>query len=121
MSSHHVDSETFTLRLASVSAKAGHRLLDKKLSCEPPPEYGHFEFHWLLFATSSAERHHGFSATCDLWRWSATRWRSITVPGAQFSPDEMHDQGWRYCGPCAEKIARVEILPEGTAERLPMP
>ena len=116
LSSRHVDNNAFILRLASVSVKSSHHLLDKKLSCEPPPENNHFEFHWLLFATPSSERHHGFSANCDLWRWSATNWRSITVPGANFSPEELHDQGWRYCGPCVERRAQVEILPEPPTE-----
>jgi CheY-like chemotaxis protein len=104
----------FVLRLASVTSKWGSRLVDARLSCEPPPEHSLTEFHWLLFAQAAPDRQQDFSAACDLWRWNGNFWRSITVPGAQFSPAELYDQGWRYCGPCADKVARVEIVPAGT-------
>lgn len=99
----------FDLKLTSVRAKNGHRLVDSKLSCEPPQDREQHEFHWLLYVTPASETLHPFSAACDLWRWSRGTWRSVTVPGAQFSPEEMHDQGWRYCGPCLERIARVQV------------
>jgi CheY-like chemotaxis protein len=107
----------FVLRLAPVASKWGDLLVDAKLTCEPPPEHGFCEFHWLLFAQATPGRQQGFSAACDLWRWNGTGWRSITVPGAQFSPAELHDQGWRYCGPCPGKVAQVEILPAGFMRR----
>jgi hypothetical protein len=99
----------FELKLTSVSAKHGHRLVDSRLSCEPPQDREQHEFHWLLYVTPVSETLHPFSANCDLWRWSRGTWRSVTVPGAQFSPEEMHDQGWRYCGPCLERTARVQV------------
>jgi hypothetical protein len=100
-----------------VTSKSGDALADSKLSCAPPPEHGMREFHWLLFAPAAPGRQQGFTAACDLWRWNGNVWRSITVPGAQFSADELYDQGWRYCGPCIDKVARVEIVAAAAPDR----
>jgi CheY-like chemotaxis protein len=107
----------FVLRLSPVTSKSGDALADSKLSCAPPPEHGMREFHWLLFAPAAPGRQQGFTAACDLWRWNGNVWRSITVPGAQFSADELYDQGWRYCGPCIDKVARVEIVAAAAPDR----
>jgi CheY-like chemotaxis protein len=100
----------FDLRLTAAGTRHSHRLVDSKLTCEPPPERDQHEFHWLLFVDQVAGGPHAFNAACDLWRWSRGAWRSTTVPGASFTPDEMYDQGWRYCGPCVDKTARVVVL-----------
>jgi CheY-like chemotaxis protein len=102
----------FDLRLKSAGSRNGHRLVDSKLTCEPPPDRDQHEFHWLLFVDQAPGAQHAFNAACDLWRWSRGAWRSVTVPGASFTPDEMYDQGWRYCGPCEDKMAHVVVLKE---------
>jgi len=99
----------FKLTLTAVGTAEKRRLVDKRLFCEPPHGQEGYEFHWLVFVKPDFGAIRAFNTTCDLWRWNERNWRSVAVPGAQFSPEEMHDQGWRYCGPCADKIATIEV------------
>ena len=100
----------FKMKFTSIGARGDRRLVDRARSCAPPGDGGQHEFHWLLYTEPGKVDVPVYSSVCDLWRWSDSTWRSIAVPGAHFSPDEMYEQGWRYCGPCAEKTATVEIV-----------
>jgi CheY-like chemotaxis protein len=100
----------FVMKLRSIGLARAARLVDSRLTCEPPDDRYRHEFHWLLFVKPGEPHPEAFSATCDLWRWSRSAWRSVSVPGAAFSPDEMYRDGWRYCGPCTDMTARVEII-----------
>jgi CheY-like chemotaxis protein len=97
------------LTLVAVGTEHNRQLVDKKRSCAPPLDRPQHEFHWLLYTDEGVAGVKSFSARCDLWRWSNAAWRNISVPGAQFSPDEMYEHGWRYCGPCVEKTAIVQV------------
>jgi hypothetical protein len=99
----------FKLKLVAIGNERSRHLVDKNRTCAPPPERPQHEFHWLLYTDEAGTRTESFRAQCDLWRWSNAAWRNISVPGAKFSPDEMYEQGWRYCGPCVEKTALVEV------------
>jgi CheY-like chemotaxis protein len=99
----------FKLKLVAVGTEHHRRLVDRKRTCRPPADRPQHEFHWLLYTDESGAAVKNFSASCDLWRWSNSTWRNISVPGAQFSPDEMYEHGWRYCGPCVEKTALVQV------------
>ncbi len=99
----------FKMKMTAIGHDGHRRLVGKTRSCAPPENRDQHEFHWLLYTEQAAPGPHVFSAVCDLWRWSGSSWRSIAVPGARFSPDEMHEQGWQYCGPCFERTAVVEV------------
>jgi hypothetical protein len=88
-------------------------------SCAPPEGREQNEYHWLLFAEPGAAYPDSFGTECELWRWHRGSWRSVAVPGASFSPDDMYRDGWRYCGPCENAIAQVQIVePKEEPERL---
>ncbi len=100
----------FTIQLTHVGYKQGRRrLVDSRLSCAPPPGATNHEFHWLLFVNETPDAARAFSTTCDLWRWSGAKWRSTAVVGAEFSPDEIFEHGWRYCGPCVDATATLFV------------
>jgi len=105
----------FKLTLTAVGGPDKRRLVDTRPHCEPPPDLALHEFHWLVYVKPDFAAIRAFNTSCDLWRWSNGSWRSVAVPGAQFSREEMHDQGWRYCGPCADKMAMIEVSAAGTA------
>ncbi len=105
------DAAVFVLKLATTGSDRGVHLVGSPVPCEPPVEHRRKEFHWLLLAMPSSSTVHTFSAACDLWRWVGFEWRSVTVPGAVFAPEELYAQGWRYCGPCIQKVVRVDVLP----------
>jgi len=100
----------FKLKLTSIGFNRNRRLVDSTRRCAPRRDRSQHEFHWLLYTDPAAVDVGVYSSVCDLWRWSGSVWRSIAVPGANFSPEDMYDQGWRYCGPCIEKTATVEVV-----------
>ena len=100
----------FKLKLTSIGFNRNRRLVDATRRCAPRHDRRQHEFHWLLYTDPAAVDVGVYSSVCDLWRWSGSVWRSIAVPGAHFSPEDMYDQGWRYCGPCIEKTAIVEVV-----------
>ena len=106
-----LDAAAFVLKLATTGSDRGLHLVGSPVPCEPPVDHRRKEFHWLLLAMPVSPAVHTFSAACDLWRWIGYEWRSITVPGAVFTAEEMYAQGWRYCGPCIQKVVRVDVLP----------
>jgi CheY-like chemotaxis protein len=104
----------FRVKLTAVGFNRGRQLVaGATRSCAPPGNRNQYEFHWLLYTDPAPQGQyreaHAYTTTCDLWRWSGAVWQSIAVPGAHFSPEEMYQQGWRYCGPCVEKTAIVEV------------
>ena len=101
----------YTLRLRDVGMRNGQRrLVGPTLTCAPPLDRDQHEFHWLLFLDgSSGAAGSSYTGNCDLWRWARSGWYSISAPGAAFGPEDMFEQGWRYCGPCLDQKARVEI------------
>jgi CheY-like chemotaxis protein len=99
----------FDLKLTAMTVKGRLRLFDTMRSCRPQAPCDQHCFHWLVFVPSDLETGDGFTAPCELWRWVRGAWSSTAVTGAVFSPDEMYEQGWRYCGPCEEKVAQIEI------------
>jgi CheY-like chemotaxis protein len=99
----------FDVRLTSVGSERDRQLVDARRLCEPPRDRDQYEFHWLLYTDAASNEKSSFTANCDLWRWSGSTWRSVSAAGAQFTPEEMYGHGWRYCGPCIEKTARVEV------------
>jgi CheY-like chemotaxis protein len=100
----------FRMKLTAIDCHHGRQLVAGSVrSCVPSRDGHQHEFHWLLYTDPAPAQGHVFTSTCDLWRWKNTTWQSIAVPGAHFSPDEMYEQGWRYCGPCVEKSAIVEV------------
>ena len=105
-----VQAAAFVLKLTTTESDRGLHLVGSPVPCEPPVEHRRKEFHWLLLAAPSSTSVHTFSAACDLWRWVGFEWRSVTVPGAIFAPEELYAQGWRYCGPCIQKVVRVDVL-----------
>ena len=106
-----LDAPAFVLKLTTTGSDRGSHLVGSPVPCEPPVDHRRKEFHWLLLATPASSAVHTFSAACDLWRWVGFEWRSVTVPGAVFAAEEMYAQGWRYCGPCIQKVVRVDVLP----------
>jgi CheY-like chemotaxis protein len=111
-------NDTFVIRIRALGPGRVHRQADAVSSCQPPPDHQHHEFHWLVYVDPAFDQEPTVHAACDLWRWHRSTWVSTTVPGARFSSMEMHDQGWRYCGPCPDRMARVEIQSGGRLERL---
>jgi CheY-like chemotaxis protein len=99
----------FKLSLTAVGPEGNRTLADKRLTCEPPRDGDQYEFHWLLYVESQTDERRAFRSTCDLWRWSGSSWCSITAGGARFTPDEIYGFGWRYCGPCVERSAWVDV------------
>jgi hypothetical protein len=102
-----VQGEAFRLRVDPAAETLRGVLLRPR--CEPAGEDRAQEFHWLAYVGPAVREGRGFSAACELWRWAAGEWRSISVPGARFSPEEMHAQDWRYCGPCVQRFAQVAV------------
>jgi CheY-like chemotaxis protein len=100
----------FHLKLTAVGQKGSRALAAATPLCQPPEDQAGYEFHWLIYVDPMAGEGGSFRAPCDLWRWSGTVWRSIAPGGAKFTPDELYTHGWRYCGPCIEKTAIVEVL-----------
>jgi len=100
----------FNLALTAVGPEGNRTLADKRLTCEPPRDGDQYEFHWLLYVEPQTNERRAFRSTCDLWRWSGSSWCSITAGGARFTPDEIYGFGWRYCGPCVERTALVEVV-----------
>lgn len=101
----------FKVKLTPIGLNRGRRLVAGPVrTCAPARDRSQHEFHWLLYTDPAPADVRAYTATCDLWRWSGFIWHSIAVPGAHFSPDEMYEQGWRYCGPCVEKTAMVEVV-----------
>jgi CheY-like chemotaxis protein len=109
-SGRYIIDTQFAMKLVSIGDERSRRLVDTKRSCVPPTDRGQHEFHWLLYTDERDAAVESFSARCDLWRWSNRKWCNISVPGAHFSPDEMYEHGWRYCGPCADKTASVQVM-----------
>jgi hypothetical protein len=99
----------FHLKLTAIGPANHRRLVDKQRTCQPQRTDLQYEFHWLVFAAAAPNNVPTYSANCDLWRWADGSWRSIAVPGARFTPDELYDHGWRYCGPCLDPRAVVEV------------
>jgi CheY-like chemotaxis protein len=99
----------FKLSLTAVGPEGNRTLADKRLTCEPPRDGDQYEFHWLLYVEPHTDERRTFRSTCDLWRWSGSSWCSITAGGARFTPDEIYGFGWRYCGPCVERSAWVDV------------
>ena len=110
--------ETFVVRIRTIGTGRVQRQADAVSSCQPPQDHQQHEFHWLVYVDPGFDQEPTVHAACDLWRWHRSTWVSTAVPGARFSPMEIHDQGWRYCGPCPDRMARVEILSGGRLERL---
>ena len=100
----------FKIKLTAIGfSRERHLVVGSTRTCAPPRDQNPHEFHWLLYTDPAPMKVGVYTATCDLWRWSGSTWQSISVAGAHFSPDEIYDQGWRYCGPCVEKTAMVEV------------
>lgn len=85
-------------------------LSDLSRTCAPPENWAQHEYHWLLYVDSAARYPDQFSAECELWRWYRGLWRSVAVPGANFLPDDMYRDGWRYGGSCENATAQVRII-----------
>jgi len=101
----------FRVKLTAIGMDRHRQLVPGSVrSCQPPPDCARHEFHWLLFADTVSPEVCNFTTSCELWRWSDSLWKSIVVQGAHFPPDEMFEQGWRYCGPCFEQTATVDIV-----------
>jgi CheY-like chemotaxis protein len=99
----------FQIKLTAMTVKGRQRLFSGGLSCKPQAHRDQHGFHWLVFVDRDLATIGHFTVQCDLWRWVHGRWASATVAGAVFTPDEMFDQGWRYCGPCEDRAAQIEI------------
>ncbi len=85
-------------------------LIDPRQTCAPPTSRDQHEYHWLLFVEPGTIYPNRFAAECELWRWHRGNWRSVAVPGANFSPDDMYRDGWRYASSCDNAAVRVEIV-----------
>ena len=99
-------AEEFVLNLKAAKPPNGQAFPDLK-SCVPPADAGQHQFHWLAHIASLPPKDPSASVPCELWRWNRQAWKSIYVPGANFFAAELYEQGWRYCGPCVEKLTRV--------------
>jgi hypothetical protein len=81
--------------IAARCAMAGApALLDGTKLCLPPQADWRVEYHWLEYA--GLER--------DIWRWRDEGWHS-TFNNARFTPQQLHDQGWRYAAAIRPPIA----------------
>jgi CheY-like chemotaxis protein len=85
-------------------------LTDPRATCAPPSHLDQSEYHWLLFVEPGTNYPDQFSLECELWRWHRGSWRSVAVPGANFSPDAMYRDGWRYGSACDTATAQVTII-----------
>ncbi len=77
------------------------------LTCVPDAVSAHHELHWLAFVAPSQKMQFPVRVECELWRWHDAQWRSVFVPGTRFTPDELHEHGWRYCKPCEPLVTVV--------------
>ncbi len=77
------------------------------LTCAPDAGFAHHELHWLAFVPPLQKMQFPARVECELWRWHDGQWRSVFVPGTRFTPDELHEHGWRYCKPCEPLVTVV--------------
>jgi len=96
---------TLDLDLSAIPAKGGQS------RCIPGDDQQGHMFHWLVFVAAPPKGKDAVSAACDLWRWHKGEWRSVFVPGAKFTPEEMHEQGWRYCAPSVQVFVNIHSGP----------
>jgi CheY-like chemotaxis protein len=107
----------FAIKLTLITVNGKQRLFNDGRACAPQAYRDRHGFHWLVFLPRDLEKPGVFTVQCDLWRWVHGAWSSTTVAGAVFTPDEMYEQGWRYCGPCEDKTAQVEIAVRSREEK----
>ncbi len=102
-------SHTATLAPATSSNAApfSQYLPMSELTCAPEPLYAHHEFHWLAYVAPNGKSAFPMRVECELWRWHQDEWRSVFVPGTRFTPEELHEHGWRYCKPCEPLVAVI--------------
>ncbi len=74
-------------------------------TCVPAMGAAHHELHWLAFVAPDGPAQFPLRVECELWRWHDGQWRSVFVPGTRFTPEELHEHGWRYCRPCEPFVA----------------
>ncbi len=78
------------------------------MTCVPDVANNHHELHWLAYVPPHGRPSFPLRTECELWRWHDGEWRSLFVAGSRFTPDELHDQGWRYCKPCEPVVALIK-------------
>jgi len=89
----------------------GRPTQDGTLRCEPGEDHRKHTFHWLVYVAPALGGIKTLSAACDLWRWHEGEWRSVFVPGATFTPEELSAQGWRYCAPSVQVFVKIAPSP----------